>query len=820
MNRMFQTLRSFAAVAILAAAAGVAPSAAATGPQALTSADQHAAMVEKIQTAPWARELFDAMKNRVEIYADKVQDDPQWATARLAMNWDTHYTQAVTKGSRTIGGKGRAPIPTPRFTGARDWKTDYNLPPIDDRMPFNDQDGKIFLINEVTGESEWVDPSITGHRIEQMNTDMMGLAQESAFVFWITGEKKYAELAASILWPYMHGLSYVEPPIILDEDGKGPHRIIGTTSYEVIHDAILEPIALTYDFLRPYIALRDDIDAGVIEQGVKVIIDRVTAGGGAEGNWNLHQASKIAYGALILGPNHAYADGKGRAYYIDVVLNARQKQQKGIVHVIRENLDAQTGLWPEAAGYAFDSVANIIELSSLVSADPAGAEVMRDPLLAKALLAMRKVLYPNGRSNAVGDTSHTRIDARAFELLTAWAVNEGDAATAQTLSAALRQEIALGEYQRADADDKLVALTRYLAKLPEADPAALELKPTYFAEPLNIIMQRNVPASGNTDHALGAALYGTKGGHMHTNGMAAEFFGAGHVLGFDSGRGSSYWQPDHNQYYRRLPSHNTVIINGGAATYPSHSKQQKRMLKVDVQKVEPAFGHDAADPNFSYVTGSFKYPKPASTQRRTLALIRIDDTTAFFFDVFRSQVDAGGDDQTHDWVYHAMADGLELADANGTALSLRSSGVLTHANGNAKGYDYFANEASVATAATFRARMPVELHGDPVAMDLWMIGEQGRQIFAVDAPANRGARHVYPESVWDVRRPALLVRQTGEAWQRPFVTVYEPYAQDLGAQIAGVEATGENAWRVTGKGWAVDLTLENDTLTHRVTRER
>ena len=103
---------------------------------------------------------------------------------------------------------------------------------------------------------------------------------------------------------------------------------------------------------------------------------------------------------------------------------------------------------------------------------------------------------------------------------------------------------------------------------------------------------------------------------------------------------------------------------------------------------------------------------------------------------------------------------------------------------------------------------------------LWMIGEQGRQIFAVDAPANRGARYVYPESVWDVRRPALLVRQTGEAWQRPFVTVYEPYAQDLGAQIDGVEATGENAWRVTGKGWAVDLTLENDTLTHRVTRER
>ncbi len=788
-------------------------------PQILTTGDAHPAMVEKVQSVKWAKSLYDVMKKRVDVYADKVQQDPQWATARLAMNWDTHHIQAVTKGSRTVGGKGRAPIPTPRFAGARDWKTDYSRQPLDERMPYNDQDGKIFLINNKTKQAQWVDPAITGHCIERMNTDLMGLAQDAAFVYWITGEKKYAQLAASILWPYMHGLSYVQPPLITDGN-KGSVRIIGTTSYEVIHDGILEQIALTYDFLRAYIAESPEIDADIIEQGIKVIIDRVAAGGGAEGNWNMHQASKIAYGGLALGPNSAYADGKGRAYYVDIVLNAQLKQQKGITHVIRENLDADTGLWPEAAGYAFDSVANIIELSSLVSSDPAGTQVMQDPLLIKALLAMRRVAHPNGYSNAVGDTSYTRVDARALELMIAWAVTQGDTQTAATLSAALQEEVASGAYQRDHPKDNLVALTRHVSELPQADAQALKLKPTYFAQPLNIVMQRNAPASGDTRYALSAAMFGTKGGHMHTNGMAIELYGAGHVLGVDPGRGSSYWQPDHNQYYRALPSHNTVLINGGEASYPSNHKTDKsRVLGLTIDHVEPAFGQDAHDPGFGYLSASFRYPKPAATQQRVLALVRIDDTTAFYFDVFRSRLNAGSKNEYHDWLYHAMAEQVDLTRSEGQAVELTATSLLSHAHGNAKGYDYFENESSAVLEDTFRARMPITLRDDPVGMDLWMVAEQGRQVFLVDAPANRGARHVYPASVWDRPRPALVVRQTGEAWKRPFVAVYEPYRQEEGGQITSVESTGESAWRVRGAGWAVDLTLDGATLTHAIQRD-
>ena len=73
-------------------------------------------------------------------------------------------------------------------------------------------------------------PSITGHAIERINVEIMALAADAAFLYWVTGEEQYAEFALPILWTYMNGLSHSDKPIILDEEGKGPHRIIGTAT--------------------------------------------------------------------------------------------------------------------------------------------------------------------------------------------------------------------------------------------------------------------------------------------------------------------------------------------------------------------------------------------------------------------------------------------------------------------------------------------------------------------------------------------------------------------------------------------------------------
>jgi hypothetical protein len=564
-------------------------------PQLLTTADQHDAIVQKVENVAWAKSAFTKLQKRMDGYVAKTQADPQWAVSRLAMNWDTHYVTPITKGSRTIRGEGRAEVPTPRFAGARDWKTDFvRHTPIEKLKPFNDKDGLILLVNEKSGKEEWVHPSMTGHAIERINNELMALAADAAFLYWVTGDETYADFAAPILWTYMNGLAHSKKPVILDKDG-GPERIIGTSSYEVIHDGILHSVAVAYDYLYDYIQKDDSIDGMVIEQGIKRFVDRIIAGGGRTGNWNLHQAMKIAYGGMVLGPNAAYEDGKGRAYYVDVALNADLPHQWGVTHVIREGYDQKTAIWPEAPGYAFGTTANIVEIASLLSSDPSGRKALENPLLKKAVLDQLKQTYPTGHSHAMGDTSYARIDARAAELMLSWSLTENDEEAVQKFSALLRGEVASGKYDR-NAHDSLLALTRYAAELPEGNPDALKKTPTYFAEPINLVMLESLSGTDDVRYALGATMFGTKGGHMHSNGLAVELYGAGYVLGFDSGRGSSYWQPDHNEYYRQAPAHNTVIVNGDSK-YASHGNGT---IAMQVEHVEPAFDQSAENEHLTY----------------------------------------------------------------------------------------------------------------------------------------------------------------------------------------------------------------------------
>ncbi|MDF7797954.1 heparinase II/III family protein [Pontiellaceae bacterium B1224] len=771
-------------------------------PQLLVTAAQQEVIAEKVATVPWANAAFVQLTEKIDTYVAKTTLEPDWAVSRLAMNWDTHYEQAITKGSRTIDGKGKAPVPTPRFAGARDWKTDYvRQTPIDELIPYNDKDGKIMLINTKTESEEWVDPSITGHAIERINNEMLALAADASFLYWVTGDKKYAEFAAPILWTFMNGLAHTKAPAILDEDG-GPSKIIGTTSYEVIHDGILHSIAIAYDFLYDYIQENAEMDGAVIEQGIKRFVDRIIEGGGRSGNWNLHQAMKITYGGMVLDSNAAYEDGKGREYYVDIALNADLPNQSGVIHVIEEGYDPEYAVWAEAPGYAFDTTANIVTIASLLSNDPNGRKALANPVVTKAVLGQLKQMYPNGHSHAMGDTSYARVDTRALEMMLSWAVSEGDAENASAFAAALQAEIAAGKYDRNNATS-LLALTRYVSELPEGDPAALKITPTYFAEPINLAMLQNMPSNGDVRYALGAAVFGTKGGHMHANGLAVELYGAGYVLGFDSGRGSSYWQADHGEYYRQPPSHNTVIVNGDSK-YASHGRG---MIQMQVKKVEPAFDQPATDNALTYLTASFNHKSPAATQQRTLALVRIDDTTAFYFDVFRSKTDENDSDQYHDWFYHAMADSMELPKP-----TLKSSSLLTSKRGNQKGYDYFTEEESAEIESTIEARFPLEIEGNEVAMDVWVLGEDDRRVFSVMAPANRGARHYVDEKYWDRLQPTMVVRQSGEAWNRPFVAVYEPSFQSDGVKIQSVKRVAENTWLVSGADWKATLKLDGVEL--------
>lgn len=735
----------------------------------------------KIDRAEWSRVAYAELKARVDRYVDLCRDDPKYMSSRLFMNWQTRHTTPVVANSRFVRGEGQAPVPTPRFGGARDWATRYQASQrLQDLKPYNDQDGKVWLYNTETKQEEWAEPGQTGRMFEVVNERILETAADAGFVYWITGDEKYADYAAEILWTYMHGFSYVTSPN-LPEGDRSMSRIIGMTSFEVIHEDIVTPLSVSYDFVHDHMK-KQGRDVALVQAQLKRMIDRVIEGGGREGNWNLNQARIIAYGALALEEDGAYPDGKGRQHYIDIVLNAQLPAQTGLMQVVRSGFDDETALWPEAPGYGFGTTKDIVLIASLAGSDPAGRALVETPILGRAILAQSNLTYANGLSIGLGDTTNTRINAEALELLIAAARDRSDAALEQRLTAQLQREIASGRHVRSQKSTP-IALARYVSDLPPvAQTGIVAPRRTFFGKPLDVVMQWN--DVDDPRYSLAAAMYGTNGGHIHANGLSIELYGAGLILGADPGRGSSYWQADHSEYYAQPPAHNTVIVNG-RSTYPLRHEGRYTM-KIDA--VEPPYGQQSASPNISFAQASFRYIDPvAADQQRTLAVVRTGPRSGFYFDVFRSRA-AKEDGSFHDYLYHNIGQAMKLSDASGAVLDLSSSHVLTAGGGLMKGYDYFKNEKSAEHPGNLRATFDVNVSGTTSAMNVWVLGQQGRRVFRVDAPQNRAIRSELPAEFSQIPMPTLIVRQHGDAWRTPFVVVYEPYLGGDGPSIRAVRA--------------------------------
>lgn len=191
--------------------------------------------------------------------------------------------------------------------------------------------------------------------------------------------------------------------------------------------------------------------------------------------------------------------------------------------------------------------------------------------------------------------------------------------------------------------------------------------------------------------------------------------------------------------------------------------KQFHLCLVDLLAVIAA----ALSPDISFARAAFTYAKPAATQQRTLALIRTGDKSGFYFDVFRSKAaDPAG--EFHDYLYHNMG------TLGAVSVPLASSATLAEQKGVLKGYSYFKNEKSASVEGDMKATFALDLPGSP-SMNLWIPGQQARTVFTVDAPLNNAIRDAISPNMRGTVMPTIIVRQTGEAWQRPFVAVYEPF---------------------------------------------
>lgn len=755
-------------------------------PRVLTTPEEKTKVLELIKEEAWAKDVYDKIKARTDRYAGK---EPEWLVSRLQMYWNSHATDVYVKGEAfSHAGGEKAPFPTVRYTGTRATTTIYGRPKLEDILPYMDDDrGVLFHNNSKENKPlEWVEPAKTGRNIESINREIAGIARDAAFLWWITGEEKYAALAREVFDTYMTGIYYRNVPIDLNNGHQ--QTLVGLSSFEVIHEDILNELIPLYDFLYNDLKTNRTDKMAIYAVAFKKWADNIIDNGVPHNNWNLFQALYILNIGLVLEDNDDYTDGKGRQYYIDYVLNKNSIRQWSLPKLIDYGFDKQTGIWAECPGYSCGVVADFAHFVDWFDRNLTYDILPQLPVIEKAVEATPQYLFPNRNMVGFGDTHPGKLRTDFFQHMISNAQRYGKKEQEKKFTAMLKlfdPQASLTEQAKRNVR---ADITSFFTRKPlELDPNILAGKmedyvsPTFWAPNASWFVQRNGMDARNS---LMISLNASEGNHMHANGISMELYGKGFPLAPDAGIGTGYFALDYAEYYGQFPSHNTVCVDGISA-YPIMKSNHAFELLSCYPQPEVKEGIYTG---ITYSDVYFREPETRADQTRLMSIVTTGPVTGYYVDVFRSWKEKGGD-KMHDYFYHNLGQDMRITASDGSDLNFQSTEEPAFAGARLYAYSYIFHKKSVQTnkdiKATFTMNMPA---GDDIYMNMWMKGEEEREIFSALSPGCEGLSRT-PGMPYNVKeQPTLtyIARQSGEARTRPFVSVFEPSSKNEPSNIASV----------------------------------
>lgn len=753
-------------------------------PRIYITNDQKSSFTQKLESVDWAKSSYESIKYGVEGYVDRHASDPDWIISRMQMYWDTQHERIYVIGNEFSHGTGRAPVPTVKFQGHRDPATDYAMPSLEDTKPYMDEKGMYLQNMKKEGHPwEWVHPSKTGRMIGPMNDRIMSLAADAAFIYWYTGEVKYAVFASDIFMTYVRGMHYRREPFALEQYGNS--HLMGLATFEVILDAIIPSLAVCYDFLHSYLK-KEGEDFEMIGSVLKRFADQEIMYGVPDNNWNIFQARFITYLALALESDSYYKDGKGRQYYINEIMNNTTIRQFALKEAVVDIFDPETGMWPESANYSIGVCKDMLDIITLI--DNAENNRMLDTfaILKKAVPATAEYLFPNGRITAFGDAKYVPLSAPSFEMLTSLYRKYGDTNREKEATQVLQKLIDDKFYNRKN--KSMFSLFFYVDELMDLQPEEVTYdhlaSNMFYAPNTSWLMQRN---GKDRENGMAFTLVGSNGNHAHANGISLEMYAKGLMLAPESSFGVSYGTRDNQEYYARFPAHNTVVVDGISDNSMMRSNHPYKLLSNYPE-------HGSKDPitgGITFAKVAFIEPKTNANQERLTGTVRLDDETSYLVDIFRS-ARKDGKDKKHEYFYHSMGQDIDVMNAHGQKMTLSPTNELSSDLGDMRGYDYFKNKKAVSYGQDFSARFNIHLkEQDDVFVDMWMKGYPERTIFTVDSPKSNAFGHgSIPEELRERPLPTLIVRQKGEAWDKPFVSIFYPYRAGEDKSLKSVDYFG------------------------------
>ena len=728
------------------------------------------------------------LKAKIENVMSQVDKQPDWLYSRLQMFWKTNASDVFVNGEAFAhpGGE-RAAVPTVKYNGTRSVASNYNRPKLEDLVPYDDDEqGNVTYINKVTGKMEKTSPAKTGCNIASMNRQIMGIARDAARIYAATGDMRYGKMAAKVFDVYMKGIAYRNVPIDLNHGHQ--QTLVGMTTFEVIHEDIINELTQMYPLIRNLIKE----DQPIIEAGFKKWAENIIANGVPHNNWNLFQADFIVKIALILQDNQAYADGKGKQYYLDYVVNQNSIRQWSLNKLIDFGFDQKAKTWYESPGYSTTVLSTLCDFANMLDEKAEIDMFKQRPILIGGVKTSVEYLFPNRMIAGFGDTHPGYLNQGGIDNILKYATRHKN-----------KRLIAdMNLFKNAVSSDAPVSeIEKYTSTM-------------FYAPNVSWIAMRT---GMDKQHDLMASINASLGNHAHANGISLELYGKGYVLGPDAGIGKHLYSGlDYLEYYSQMPAHNTVVVDGVSsypvmmsqhafkvvASSPEVSAEKPASKKLSEQKISYQKESDAKVENLgnmTYATVSFIEPETQAEQQRTTAIVKTSDKGGYYIDVFRSRKKEGGD-KTHDYFYHNLGQEMKVMDAaSDKALDMKPTEELAFAGDHLYAYSYIYNKVSAEMTSSVKTQFVTRIEDEKVVatmdnqkeitMTMWMKADENRTIFEALSPANLEYERMPNQPYKVIDQPVLtfVARQKGEAWNHPFVCVYEPSSDTEPGDIASVD---------------------------------
>ncbi len=743
-----------------------------------------------IKKETWAQEVLAGIHNRIDGHVERHIGDPEWMVSRLQMYWKTKSTTVYVNGINYSHADGEAPVPTVRFVGSRDYTTPYGKPKLEDILPYMDDPRGLYLPNrnKEGNPFEWVEVSKTGRIVYSINEEIMGLARDAAFVYWLENNKEFAKFSFDVFHTYLEGMSYRSEPI--DLLNGHIQTLVGFTNFQVIHEGILRDIAVLYDFLHGYIEENHPEKMGMYDTTIKRWTDQIIKNGVPQNNWNLHQAKIILKAAMVLQNNEYYEDGKGRQYYIDYILNVTSARQWSLTKFIDYGYDKNNGVWAECPGYSQGVTKDLTNFIRDFDNTFNHNILPYTPVMSKAVKMLPQYLFPNGQTVAFGDSNYAPLSTEAMSDMIRIAQKNKDKELEKEFTGLYRlfekkKENSSSKRKKSKASISSFFASKPLVLNPNYGEGNVEdyITQTFYAPNVSWHVQR----MGKGKDGLMVSLNASLGNHMHANGINMELYGKGFVQGADPGKGAGYLQPKYLEYYSQFPAHNTVMVDG-VSSYTEMLSYHAFELLGEYPKSEQKAGYYK---DITYSDLYFLEPETQSDQNRLVSIVNTGNTTGYYVDIFRSKKQRKGD-KFHDYFYHNLGQSMQVTDENGSPLNLTTSEEMGFAGGHLYAFDYMWDKKSIKTNKDYQAEWKIDMPEgkEDVFMHLWMKGTKGREVFSIKSPPNKAFKkgHNLPYEVDKAPYLTLAARQHGEAWEHPFVSVFEPFTSKQGKSIASISS--------------------------------